>query len=388
MHKKLLVLTLALGCSFNLYAAGLEKELGQELGQEIDKLMSEAITADSPGCNIGVIDQGKFIHKAGYGLANMELDVPLNGDQIHRMASVSKQFTAMAVLLLAEEGKIDLDKDIHEYLPDLRDYKAKVTVRAMLGHFSGMGDYDLIAASSEGEQRPNSANLKSVAGGNFRLGNEDYLTISEFYDVVKTVPLALTPEQEFKYSNLAYFLLSMLVEKVSGQSLRAYTNEKMFVPLGMKNTFFSDDTVEIIKNRAYGYKQREDGTYITDMTNLFWVGDGGLHTNLNDLLLWNNNFYQPQVGKKPTELIKLMNTANSEFEASPKVTYANGQFFSEKNNQISFSHSGGWLGTFTYFARYPNRNAGLIWLCNDVSNSALFETLDTVRDKVENVLNK
>lgn len=159
------------------------------LSDEIDQVMAQAVTDNSPGCNIGVVQDGEFIHKAGYGLANLELDVELNGSQIHRMASVSKQFTAMAVLLLADEGKINLDKDIRDYLPALRDYGVPVSIRAMLGHTSGMGDYDLIAGSYEGEKAPQSIDLKSVAGGDFRLGNQDYLSIDEFYDVV--IPIAL-----------------------------------------------------------------------------------------------------------------------------------------------------------------------------------------------------
>lgn len=380
MKLTVLILTTALSFSLSVNAATLSKQ--------IDKLMSEAISASSPGCNIGVIDQGVFIHKAGYGLSNMELGIPLNGTQIHRMASVSKQFTAMAVLLLAEEGKIKLDDDIRNYLTELREYKGVVTIRAMLDHVSGMGDYDLIAGSYEGEKNKNSIDLKSAAGGDFRLGNEDYLTIKEFYDVVKTVPLALPPHQEFRYSNLAYFLLSMLVEEVSGKSLRAYANEKMFTPLGMSNTFFSDDPVEIVNNRAYGYKQREDGSYVTDMTNLFWVGDGGLHTNLDDLLKWNNNFYQPKIGKKPAELINTMNTKSSLIEVSPDEVYANGQFVSEQGDQKIYSHSGGWLGTYTYFARFPKRNAALAWMCNDVSNRKLSKALKSVRLTVEDFLSK
>ncbi|WP_133471181.1 serine hydrolase domain-containing protein [Paraglaciecola marina] len=330
----------------------------------IKKIFASRVSKNSPGCNLGVIKNQQLVHKAGYGLANLEMNVPLDGSQVHRMASVSKQFTAMAVLLLAEEGKVDLDADIHTYLKDLRDYGELVTIRAMLGHVSGMGDYDLIAGSYEGEKSKGSIDLQSVAGGDFRLGNEDYLTISEFYDVVKTVPLALKPNQKFQYSNLAYFLLSMLVEEVSGKSLRDYTAEKIFTPLGMSHTFFSDNPVEIIKNRAMGYAKNEAGSYINEMTNLFWVGDGGLHTNLEDMLKWDENFYTPQVGKNPSKLVRLMNTPNSDLKAN-KSSYANGQFVGETMGRISYSHSGGWLGTSTYYVRFPEEKMSFAMMCND-----------------------
>ena len=150
-----------------------------ELSTKIDNVFN-SIPPDGPGCNVGVIKQGQFVHKRGYGLANVELNVQLDGNQVHRMGSSSKQFTAMSVLLLAEEGSIDLDSDIHVYLPELPDYGAKVTINAMLGHFSGMGDYDLIAGSYEGPKADGAVELKTAAGGEFRLGNEDYLTIDEF----------------------------------------------------------------------------------------------------------------------------------------------------------------------------------------------------------------
>ncbi|MCF6436762.1 serine hydrolase domain-containing protein [Pseudoalteromonas sp. MMG022] len=363
---------LSLLLAFNVQAAS------SSLTAKIDGIMKEAIGSDAPGCNLGVSHNGQFIHKAGYGMANLELDVPLDGNQVHRMASVSKQFTAMAVLILVQQGKIDLDKDIHAYLPELRDYKAKVTIRQMLDHTSGMGDYDLIAPSFEGEKSERAITLKSAAGGEFRLGNQDYLTISEFYDVVKTVPLARAPNTQFQYSNLAYFLLSVLVEEVSGKSLRQFSDEHIFKPLGMKHTFFSDNPLEVVKNRASGYKLNDEGRYVIDMTNLFWVGDGGLHTNLDDMLIWNNQFYQPKVGGDPDALIKMMNTPNAQIQPNAEEGYANGQFVSQFKGYTKYAHSGGWLGTLTYFARYPQLKLSLSMMCNDVSNGAVFDALNEV----------
>ncbi|WP_199878802.1 serine hydrolase domain-containing protein [Pseudoalteromonas sp. T1lg88] len=118
---------LAILLAFNLNTAS------ASLSSEIDSIMDAAIDKDAPGCNLGISHQGQFIHKRGYGLANLELDVPLDGNQVHRMASVSKQFTAMAVLLLVQQGKIDLDQDIRTYLPALREYQSKVSIRQMLG---------------------------------------------------------------------------------------------------------------------------------------------------------------------------------------------------------------------------------------------------------------
>ncbi|WP_439106166.1 serine hydrolase domain-containing protein [Congregibacter sp.] len=355
------LLTMIVGCLISTMAP---LSYGQStLSRDIDAIFS-GISDNGPGCSVGLAKDGEWIHKTGYGLANMELMVPLDGSHLHRMASVSKQFTAMAVLLLADEGKLSLNADIRDYLAELRPYGATVTINAMLGHVSGMGDYDLIAGSYEGPKAANGIDLKSAAGGEFRLGNEDYLTIDEFYAVVAQLPLAQAPDEGFRYSNLAYFLLSMLVETVSGETLREYADRRMFTPLGMHNSFFSDNPVEIVANRADGYVKNEDGQYINDMTNLFWVGDGGLHTNLDDMLIWDTHFYAPRLGNDPTSFIAAMNTPNSAHETNGRL-YANGQNINSMNGELVFTHSGGWLGTSTYYARAPEKHASLMMMCND-----------------------
>ncbi len=342
-----------------------------EFNTQVDFIFSSMNNGREPGCSVGVIENGLLIHKSGYGLANLELGIELGGDNVHRMGSVSKQFTAMAVLLLWEEKKVNLEEDIRTYLPELRNYGERVTVNSMLGHFSGMADYDYITGGKKGIV-DGGLNIRSVAGGPFRLGNEDYLTIEEFYDVVKEAGLRRPPNTQWEYSNLAYFLLSMLVEEVSGESLREYAKSRIFEPLEMTNTFFSDEPTEIVNNRASGYIPSPDGNgYVIDMTNLFWVGDGGLHTTVEDMAKWDKNFYEPKVGLDPIQLLQLFNSPNSDFDDSGHL-YANGQFITEKGRRKSFSHSGNWLGTSTHYARFPNEQFSTIVLCNDASLSARY----------------
>lgn len=339
---------------------------GADLNLEIDQIFSK-IDSSAPGCTVGVIQGDKLIHRSGYGLANMELGVALDGSHVHRMGSVSKQFTAMAVLLLAEEYEIDLDSDIRRYVPDLVDYGYQVSINSILGHVAGMGDYDLISAAAGEEPTGVNLDLRSVAGGPFRLGNEDYLTNDEFYALVKSLPLVSPPLEKWEYSNMGYIVLTLLVEAVSGESLREFSDKRIFKPLAMTSTFFSDDAVEIVPNRASGYRPDGNG-FVTDMTNLFWVGDGGLHTNLDDMLKWDRNFYNPKLGQNPEAIMALFLKPNSELD-SGRGLYANGQFVFEQEGAQVVSHSGGWLGTSTLYARLPEQRFASIIMCNDVSQN-------------------
>jgi len=328
------------------------------LEKKIDEIASGMIDSNGPGCSVGVIQNEKYLFKKSYGLANVEHSVELNSTTKFRMASVSKQFTAFAVLLLADDGKINLNDDIRKYLPDLHDYKETVTINSMLGHFSGMGDYDTL---KELLPKP----LLSAAGGPFHIGDEDYLSNNEYYTMLKSLPLYTSPNQQQRYSNFAYNLLTLLVEKVSGMSFRQFTQQRMFEPLGMHDTFFADNKREVISNRAYGYRTNEEDALEVFMTNIYVVGDGGLFTTLDDMLLWDINFSNPRLGKDPKRFMAFMNTPNGDFPDTDekKWYYANGQYTDGRY----FFHNGGWLGTDTSYIRRPDTHTSVIAMCNSSS---------------------
>ncbi len=347
------------------------------LEKEMDKIAQVNISAEGPGCSVGIIQDNKYIFKKSYGLANIEHQVPLSSTSVFRMASVSKQFTALAVLLLADDGVINLNDDIRTYLPDLHDYGVKVTINSMLGHFSGMADYDTL---NKLLPKP----LLSAAGGPFRIGDEDYLNNQEYYQVIKSLPLVNEPNQKQGYSNFAYYLLSVLVEKASGLSLREFSDKRIFKPLGMRNTFFADDMREIILNRAEGYRTFNE-TNIKGlkryMTNLYSVGDGGLHTTIDDMLIWDNHFYFPKLGKNPKKLMEQMNTANGPYPDvdEAKWYYANGQYTDGRY----FFHNGGWMGTSTSYIRRPDTNTSVVTMCNSSSldaNAFTYPTFQILTD--------
>lgn len=327
-----------------------EKMLDRKaLAKAVDAVFSESEIGNStPGCALGVIENGQWALKKGYGMANLEHNIPLTTKSIFRIASVSKQFTATAIALLAEQGKLDLDVDIRTYLPDLVPYGHKVTTRQMIHHVSGIPDYE-----------PGIAAMKTDGGKDLRLHNQDYLTIREFYDRAKTIPLFAAPETKFSYSNTAYFLLSQIVRAASGQTLRAYARENIFLPLGMEESFFNDEVNDVVKGRADAYTRKKDGSYSIYMTNLSWVGDGGVYTNIDDFIKWDQHFYQNPLGVNGQALIEKM-----EKTYSVSADYAWGQSVKAIHGQKAFSHTGSWVAFTSFYVRFPDREMSIVTFCN------------------------
>ncbi len=313
--------------------------------QRTDEAFADLDSNVVPGCAVGVIHEGQYIYSKGYGMANLEHDIPISSRSVFRIGSLSKQFTAAAIALLAERGEIDLDADVHTYLSDLADYGVEVTIRQMIHHISGIPDYEGI-----------------------RFGNKDFYTIQEFYDHAKNLQLQTNPEVEYSYSNTAYFFLSQVVERVTGESLREFAAREIFSRLDMQNSFFNDNVNGIVPNRADGYKSLEDGTFEIFMTNLSWVGDGGVYTSLEDFLKWDQNFYNNRLGDRGSEFIDVLETPHSFLESSRGPQYAWGMVVRAQRGHRFISHDGGWVGFQSSYFRYPELNLSFVALCN-VSNA-------------------
>ena len=327
-----------------------------ELSRAIDGVFADIDQASEPGCVAGVIHKGEYVHAKGYGLANLEYGAPLTPQSVFRMGSVSKQFTAMAIAILAERGDLDLDADVHTYLPDLMAYDHQVTVRQMVHHIAGMGDYDHVAFT-----KPN--------GEHFRFGNEDYSTIDEFYAMVAKADLIHEPGTQYEYSNLGYFLLAHVVERVSGMTLAEFAEAEIFGPLGMSNSLFNDNINQVISNRAYGYRKVEDHSWEIFMTNLNYVGDGGVFTNLEDMLAWDQNFYANKLGRGTQSLIELVETPHPDTiqmtdDGPVNVNYAFGMRSDELFGEFAIAHSGGWVAFSTMYFRFPDLDLSVAVMCN------------------------
>lgn len=332
------------------------------LNDEIDALFAGIDQRTQPGCAAGVVHRGEYIHKAGYGLANLEYGIPITPQSVFRIGSVSKQFTAMAIAILAERGELDLDADVHEYLPDLTEYGHTVTLRQMVHHIAGMGDYDHEA-------------LRNPDGSEFRFGNQDFSTIPEFYAKVAQADLVYEPGSRYEYSNLGYFLLSQVVERVSGMTLREFAAVEIFSRLDMNTSFFNDNVNQPVPNRADGYRKTDDGLWEIFMTNLSYVGDGGVYTNLDDFIRWDRNFYRNRLGSGEQSLIETVTTPHPDTieqtdDGPVNVNYAFGMRVAEANGEFMIGHTGGWVAFSAIYNRYPELEMSVVVFCNSTEVSA------------------
>ena len=337
-----------------------------DLSKKIDLLFDDR--SQKPGCAVGLIENGEYIHSKGYGLANLEHEIPIGMDTIFRIGSVSKQFTTMAIAILEEKDELSFEDEMKVHIPDLVDYGEKVTINHMIHHYSGLGDYEYMDYPGR---------FKNAVGEEFRWGNEDYLTNKEFHDLIKTLPLIRKPEKKFHYSNTGYVLLALVAENASGMSLREFAEKEIFKPLGMNNSFFNDDVNLPFKNRADAYTPIDDESdkYKINVTNLSWVGDGGVYTSLNDFIKWDENFYENKLSMGGQSLIQTMEMTFEETKVSKRNqkmdkekenenTYAFAQNLAYYNGYKRWSHSGSWVGWLAHYARFPELRFSTVVFCN------------------------
>ncbi len=250
---------------------------GNGLGSAIDEVCAKAFKPDEPGAAVIVVKDGKVIFRKGYGLANLELGVKIEPDMIFRIGSITKQFTAIAILMLAEQGKLSLEDEIIKFLPDYPTQGHRITIEHLLTHTSGIKSYTGLP-----EWRPQ--------------WRKD-VSIKELIDVFKDKPMEFAPGEKWNYNNSAYVLLGAIIEKISGQSYAEFLEKNIFAPLGMKSTFY-DDTARVIARRAAGYSKGKDGYVNCDYLSMTWPhAAGALVSTVDDLALWDAALYTEKLVK-------------------------------------------------------------------------------------------
>jgi CubicO group peptidase (beta-lactamase class C family) len=317
---------------------------GDATTQKVDQVFAAFNKPDSPGCALGVVRDGNFIYKHGYGEGSLELGAPLTTESVFYMGSVSKQFTAASVVLAAEQGSLSLDDDVRKWVPELPNYGKTITLRQMLHHTSGFRDV---------------LGLLLLAGRNF----EDIHPTPELLDLLAhQKALNYQPGEEFLYSNTNFFLMSVIIPRATGKPLSQFAEENIFKPLGMAHTRFYDDHSVVVPGRVAAYEPRPKDMFRIDWsTNFDKIGDGGLMSSVDDLLLWDRNFYDNKLGKGT--LLKEMQTQGV-LNNGKSIEYALGLFISKYRGLPIVEHGGALFGYRTELLRFPEQKFSVITLCN------------------------
>ena len=316
-----------------------------ERAESVHALFSAWDTCETPGAVVAVIKDGKFLYKRAFGMADLERDVPLSTLSMFDIASISKQFVAFSILMLEEQGKLTLDDDIRTYLPEFPDYGTTITLRHMIHHTSGIRDY---------------MDLMELAG----LRWENSYHRLEIVDLVsRQKALNNDPGDAHLYSNSGYLLLAEILQRVSGQTLGAFTTQHIFEPLGMKVSHFYEDFTRIVKHRSLSYSEQESGGYRSVQYIFDVVGDTGLLTDVEDLSRWDGNLYDNVLGKGGSELIEHMLTPGR-LGSGESIAYAFGLELEEYRGLRVVRHGGGAAGYDTEMMRFPDQKLTVLVLSN------------------------
>ena len=312
---------------------------------KVDAVFADWNRADSPGCSVGVGRDSAVMYEHGYGMASLELGVRISPESVFPAASISKQFTAMSILLLVQRGRMRLDDEVRKYVTELPNYGNPITIRHLLNHTSGLRDgfnLDGWSAPRQDGSDPNDAILRVL---------------------VRQRGVNFAPGSQFQYNNGAYNLLGSIVRRVSGQSLRAFADAQIFKPLGMTRTHFHDDPAMIVPGRVSNYWRDNSGWRVgSEVPGV--VGNAGLHTSESDLLRWAHNFDAPRVGDG--SLIAAMQEP-AVLTSGDNSLYGFGMSIGQYRGLRTITHGGGDRGISTYLLRFPDAKLAVAVLCNSDS---------------------
>ena len=318
--------------------------------RKVDEIFAPYVKA-SPGCILGITENQAVAYEKGYGLASLENDIPIKSDTVFQLASMSKQFTAMSIIILAHQGKVSLNDDIRRYVPEIPKYGSPITIWNLIHHTSGLRDIYV---------------LRSLAG----LTEKDYFTNPEFLDIMSRQKHLVFPTgSNWRYSNSGYVLLGIIVERVSHQSLAQFAAENIFRPLGMTHTFYHDDSMTVVKHRAYSYLPDRDNGFKLGVTLLELVGDGGVDSTIDDLMRWDRDFYvgkvwKPEIKADMLAVGHLNDGSLTTYPGEDPAAYAGGVVVGERRGLPFVRHSGSFIGFKTDQIRFPEQKLGITLLCN------------------------
>ena len=329
-----------------------------ETTDRVDRLFARWDGPDSPGGALGVVKDGRLVYEKAVGKADVEQDRSINSETVFHIASLSKQFTAMAVLLLEKDGKLSLDDDVRKHLPELHDFGKTITIRHLLLHTSGLRDqWDLV----------------TLAG--WRMS--DVITDDDVFRLAcRQRELNFEPGTRHLYCNTGYTLAARIVERAAGQPFRDFARSRIFEPLGMAHTRFPADHEEIVPRRARSYHPAGDGRYENSILSYGTVGATSLLTTVADLARWDANFDEPRVGDAAI-LEKLQ--AGGTLNDGRKIDYALGLVNGTYRGRKVVEHAGSDAGFRCTLLRFPTERFSVILLAN-TSDAAPGELARRVAD--------
>jgi CubicO group peptidase (beta-lactamase class C family) len=310
--------------------------------RRVDSLFAQ-YAGDRPGLAVAVVRDGRVLVSKGYGLADLEHRVPIVSSTVFDVASVSKQFTGLAVAMLVEQGRIRLGDDIRTYIPELGDVGHAVTIEHLVHHTSGYRDWP---------------GTLGVAGWRF----DDVISFAQILRFAANQrTLNFAPGSEYTYSNTGYNLLAEMVRRVTERSFREWTDQNLFAPLGMTRSHFQDDHTRLVPDRALGYARRADGGWANSTDNLTALGSSSLFSTVDDLAKWVMNFDDPKVGgpaamRRMREVVPLTGGGEN--------LYAFGLARGKYRGLDMLNHSGGWAGFSTFVLHFPGKRFGVVVLAN------------------------
>lgn len=316
----------------------------------VDEIFERFAGTDNPGCAVAAsLDHLPVVSRA-YGMADLEHDVPNTPETVFEPGSVSKQFTAAATILLALDGKISLDDDIRDYIPELPDYGESITIRHLLHHTSGLRDWGSIAGIGGWPRTTRVHTHEHMLDIASRQGSLNY-----------------RPGTYYSYTNTGYNLQAVLVERVSGMTFAEFSKERLFEPLGMTRTEWRDDFTRIVKDRSIAYRPNRDGSWSMLMPFENVHGNGGLLTTVGDLLRWTHNLETGELGgPRFLEEMHRKGVLNS----GQEITYAAGLRIAEYKGLREVSHSGSTAAYVGFLTRFPDHGVAVAVMCNAANGSA------------------
>lgn len=320
-----------------------------DIEQQIDALFTDWDQPGHPGGSVGIMLDGEVVYAKGFGLASLEFGVPNTDSTLYNVASVSKQFTAYAMLLLQEQGEISLDDEIHTYFPDFKDFGYPVSIRHLIHHTSGLRSLHA---------------LMHMAGwrGDDKRTNEDLMRL-----MLKQEELNFRPGDEYLYCNTGYMLMAEIVEKVSGQDFISWMDDNVFDPVGMDNTYLEEEYDRVVPGNAVSYDwYEEEAGFRYAVPYWGYVGSGNIHTNVYDLLKWQHFLNNPPADQQATvaQMFErgILNSGDT-------LNYAAGmRTFDDYKGERGFGHGGSIGGFRASIQSVPEQQLNVVVLTN-FSNS-------------------